>query len=74
MQTTDWFSADQKPARFGIYEVLQTKRPNQRLFCFWDGVRWRRGWYLEAGDTLTKPGPNNPVSRNQRRIWRGLIK
>lgn len=66
---TEWFPADVKPVRRGVYEVRWgwTFRDGGG-YCHWDGRTW--------GNTFFKvdraPGRGETITAKQDKGWRGL--
>lgn len=65
---TDWFPAEVKPVRKGVYIV---EKSYGRAWCLWDGTRWSHGVLRKACPDVSEFRNNKhhalPVLR-----WRGL--
>jgi hypothetical protein len=67
---TDWYPADVKPVRAGVYETIAPNRPPGQLgwYSYWNGKVWGIAYghrYL-AWSVYAEP------SKFQDRQWRGL--
>jgi hypothetical protein len=68
MKLTEWFPADAKPVRAGVY---QKDFEDGCEYQYWDGSRWHYGSYTPEG-TMLMFGHylNEPLPRP----WRGIKK
>lgn len=62
---TDWFPADVKPMRVGVYEC---KRSAYSVLKHWNGV-WFGAWGVSADDAYDR---KEQKSVSQDEEWRGL--
>lgn len=70
MKMTPWFSASEKPARVGIYEISYQETPDKVDRLFWDGKRWLCAraniWAFDIPSFFGAAYPGDK--------WRGLAK
>jgi len=70
MSKTDWFPADVKPVRIGVYEVQNMYGPDRApLFNYWSGKRWT-GSADRIDNLVTHESPLSFAMQD--RVWRGL--
>jgi hypothetical protein len=75
MKTTEWFSAEVKPVKVGVYEahnVWGDGRIWARGYAHWDGKAWGnvRRTADDAAEFRKRYGAND--YGHQRKVWRGL--
>lgn len=67
MTTTEWFPADIKPVRIGVYETDLGPAFSQFGFSYWDGNHWSNQYLLI--ETAARFSDHIGV---QDKLWRGL--
>ncbi len=66
---TEWFPADIKPVRVGVYQIKDGFMDEVDWYSYWNGLEWRYAGYTPKEayqDRLEKH------SLNQYQKWRGL--
>lgn len=67
---TDWFPADVKPKRKGVYETRLPHIFSRKVFQQWSGTSW--GCYAWTPDDAAVSINGNRTSAYQHVLWRGL--
>lgn len=69
---TEWFPADVKPIRPGLYIVKKFPNVDWLYWRYWDGDFWRTGITYESGAPDTRIARALGEASIQNVQWRGL--
>jgi hypothetical protein len=68
---TEWFPADTKPARVGVYQIKDGFMDMYDWYSYWNGLEWRCAGYTPKEAYHDRLNSHN---LNQYQKWRGLSK
>lgn len=74
MKETEWFPADIKPVREGVYETISPVFGERGWFCYWSGKYWCQASFDSGSQARSIIHANAIRIRSswQDRRWRGL--